>query len=53
MKFPQIAVIALYALSVGISIAKHGQAQPPVNAGYSIVSAIIVIALLWMGGFFG
>jgi len=49
---PQIALIALFAMSLGATIAKRGQKRE----NYSVTSALISIAmqggLLYWGGFF-
>jgi hypothetical protein len=53
MRIPQILIIALYTLSLGIHLAKDGE---PRDGTYSFLSAFIATAiafaiLIW-GGFF-
>lgn len=52
MGVPQIIVIVLYALSLGVSLCKHGEYSKN-NFFYSLVSVAIVFGLLIWGGFFG
>lgn len=53
MKAPQIIIIVLYALSLGVHMAKHGE---PKDGKYNFVSSLITCAIifgcLWWGGFF-
>lgn len=53
MGIPQIIVIVLYCVSVGVSLANHGK---KIDASYSfwvkLFSTAIMIALLTWGGFF-
>ena len=50
---PQILVLMLYLLSVGISIANHGKPkQGTESAVISAIAATIILALLYWGGFF-
>lgn len=51
LHWPQIAYIVLHALGLGITAAKNGQ-QSTYEFGTSIVSSLIVFALLYFGGFF-
>ena len=54
MGWPQYTYLALVFLSLGISIANHGQPETgKKNAWYSIIAMAIVLPLLWAGGFFG
>ena len=50
---PQMILLFLFFMSLGVSIAKHGQ---PKEGNYSVrdnvISLAIVITLLWWGGFF-
>lgn len=52
MKWPQIAIIVLFAMSFALNAAKHGQER---DGEYNVVSACFVIAIwasiLWAGGF--
>lgn len=50
---PQIIVIAFVFISLGITLAKHGQEQGKHNFFISLVGAAIWLSLLWWGGFFG
>lgn len=53
MRAPQIIMIAIYAVSVGISIAKHGEPKTGEYHGPgAFIGAAIGIAILWWGGFF-
>ncbi len=52
MRWPQIAVIVLYALSLGITLSKDGQPQPPYNFWTSLLGIGIQVGLLIAGGFF-
>lgn len=57
MKAPQIIMIILICLSLGISLAKHGQPRPEESAKYNFWSelfeSIVVILILYWGGFWG
>ena len=54
MYLPQILLIALYATSLGVHIAKHGE---PKEGTYklwpALTSCAIIFGLLIWGGFFG
>lgn len=53
MGAPQIIIIAIYALSVGIDIAKHGEPKTGrYNAAASLIGSAIGLSLLYWGGFF-
>jgi len=53
MRWPQIIIIALYTMSLGIHLAKHGEEKTgKYNFWSSLLSAIIIFALLKAGGFF-
>ncbi len=52
MSWPQITMIVLLALGVGVSTAKHGESRPPYNGFLAIGSAAISAWLLYVGGFF-
>ena len=52
MRWPQIAVIVLYALSLGITLAKHGEPQSPYNFWTSLLGVAIAVGLLIAGGLF-
>lgn len=54
MGVPQIIVIVLYALGIGIAMCKHGEARTDkYNFFTALISTAINIGLLWWGGFFG
>lgn len=51
---PQIIVLVIYIISLGIHMAKHGEPQnTKYNFWVGLFSTAINIALLWWGGFFG
>lgn len=54
MKAPQIIMIIILAMGVGINLVKHGE---PKDGNYSfpisLISAAIEVGLLIWGGFFG
>jgi len=50
---PQIIVLVLIVLSLGINMAQHGTPKTGKNSFWvSLVSAAITLGLLWWGGFF-
>ena len=49
---PQIIFISLMLIDLGIHIGKHGQSREPYNAGLKVLDIIIVLGLLWFGGYF-
>lgn len=51
MKWPQITMIVVYALSLYIAAAEHGQPQPRRNFWASLIGTAINFGLLWAGGF--
>lgn len=54
MKAPQIIMITVLAMGLGITLVKNGE---PKDGEYSflttIISTVIEVAILWWGGFFG
>ncbi|UXN70937.1 hypothetical protein N8A98_07040 [Devosia neptuniae] len=53
MGWPQITIIVLIALSVGINLAMHGKPRTGThNVGYSILGSAIWLVPLYYGGFF-
>jgi hypothetical protein len=51
---PQIIFLALTFLALGSSLAKHGEPKNGTyNFGTQLVAEIIIIGLLYWGGFFG
>lgn len=53
MRWPQITMIVIFAMSIGISMVQHGNPQPPKNFWISLLSAAIELGILIAGGFFG
>lgn len=50
---PQIIVIALYAMSVGITVAEVADGKRPQKDMVNrIIATAVMIGLLWWGGFF-
>ena len=51
---PQIIILVLYTLLLGITLAKHGEVKKyeKYNFFTSLLSIIVQIALLYWGGFF-
>jgi hypothetical protein len=45
-------MIALMAISVGITAAKHGEARENYNIISTLIAAAISVTILWWGGFF-
>lgn len=53
MGIPQIIIIALYAMSLGIAWSKHGSPKSGTeNAWTSVIALIINMSILYWGGFF-
>lgn len=53
MKWPQITLIVMYALSLGIHLSKHGEERTDkYNFWNSLASVTIIFVLLNAGGFF-
>ena len=53
MGWPQITYIVLVAMSLGLTMAKHGQPRTDNhNAWTSLLALAIVMPLLYFGGFF-
>ena len=53
MGAPQVIMIVLLALGSGLSWAQHKKPREPNNAWVQLASTLIVVALLWWGGFWG
>lgn len=52
MNTPQLILIALFSVSLGMSAAKHGEPKTgKENAWASLVAMAIQVALLYWGGF--
>ena len=53
MNWPQITLIILYTLSLGISIERHGKNKTGrYNFWIDLIASIIVFTILYIGGFF-
>ncbi len=53
MGIPQILILALYMLSLGVELAKHGETKVmKYDFGGKMLATMIVIGLLIWGGFF-
>jgi hypothetical protein len=53
MNIPQIIVIILFGLSIGIDLAKHGQRKVgSYNLWHTLIATAIWVGLLIWGGFF-
>lgn len=53
MGLPQILLIGLYAMSLGISMSNHGESKTgKENFGNSLAATILMFGLLYWGGFF-
>lgn len=53
MGVPQIMIIALYMLSLGINLANHGKEKnDKYNFWSSLLACVLIFALLNWGGFF-
>ena len=48
----QIVYLLLIAMSLGATLAHHGQKRKPTNFWHSVISASISLFLLYKGGFF-
>ena len=54
MGAPQIIVIIIYAMAIGIEATRHGQPKEGNhNVLTTLISVAINVAILWWGGFFG
>lgn len=53
MHWPQITMIVLITLGLGVNLAEHGKPRTPHNFIVSLISAGISVALMSAGGFFG
>jgi hypothetical protein len=53
MGWPQITIIALTAMSVGISAAKEGEPRGNHSTIGALIGAAIQCTILYFGGFFG
>lgn len=53
MRWPQIIIIVLYAASLGIAAAKHGEPRENYSFWTTLFAVIIEALLLYWGGFWG
>lgn len=55
LHWPQIAILALLFMGLGINLAKDGQSMEGQKYSFfgAFISRAIMIWLLWAGGFFG
>lgn len=54
MNAPQIILVSLWLVGIGHTIAKHGKPREGKHdAVASSIALVIVLAILWWGGFFG
>jgi hypothetical protein len=54
MRAPQLIIVCLWALSLGIELVKHGQPRTGNhNAVAQILATAICALILYWGGFFG
>jgi hypothetical protein len=52
LHWPQIFMLAWYALGMGLAIRDHGRIDPkPENAWHQFIALAIVIVVLYFGGF--
>jgi len=53
MGWPQVTIIALFALSLGVSLALHGKPRTGNHSfGVALISAALTLVPLYFGGFF-
>ena len=53
MRWPQITMIVIFAMGLGISMVQHGKPQPPTNFWVRLLATAIDLGILIAGGFFG
>jgi len=53
MHWPQITMIVIMAINGGIFLVKHGNQREPYNFWGYLISAIIMVTILYFGGFWG
>lgn len=51
--WPQIIYLLLVALGFGVTVAKHGEQRYPHSVWTQLIGMVIVLPLLYWGGFFG
>lgn len=50
---PQIIIICLMAMGLGVSLARHGEPRSEHDFGVALGSVALHAFLLWWGGFWG
>jgi hypothetical protein len=50
--WPQGILVSLLLLSLGISLAKHGESRGAYSFGTVFFAVVLELFLLWWGGFF-
>ena len=51
---PQIIMMAMIGVTLGIDLASHGKPREgKINFGITLISKTILVGLLYWGGFFG
>lgn len=50
--WPQIILLLLFMLGLGVSLANHGKPRGNENVWITLISDVIVLSILWWGGFF-
>ena len=53
MQAPQIIIICLSAMALGITLAKNGEPEGNYCFGSTLFATVINISILYWGGFFG
>ena len=52
-EWPQLLILGLMCLELGMVMAKHGSARPPYNIGVTLIASLLFGSILYAGGFFG
>lgn len=52
MNYAQIILIFLMTISLGMNLSSHGEPRKPQNGWHSFISYVLVMGLLYWGGFF-
>ena len=53
MHAPQIIVLVLYSITIGIEMAQHGETYVTKhNVFITMIGVVMMLGLLWWGGFF-
>ena len=48
---PQIVMLVIMVLEIGLALGKHGEPRTPHNVGWVVVSMGVLSTVLWWGGF--